>query len=359
MLPAQEPVAPAIACYSETCYRMYSRCASTVADLDRLVEEFVASPDEDHLERTRIAWLKARRAYCRTEALRFYGGPIDDIEPLVNAWPVDEAYIDSIEGRDACGIIHDETQYPRIHETVLALANERGGEANISVGWHSIEFLLWGQDLQADGPGARKATDFVDGLKPRADRRRQYLRAVSSLLRKHMREIQAAWAPDADNFRRRFEADGDALRKAFTGLLVFTAFELGGERLAVAYETKDQEQEHSCFSDASCADLVEGQAGLMSLLTGMLDGERLGPGLLSALEAKDQECADMVRKRFEATAAAIAKIPHPFDQAILGDDDAPGRRALLAAIEALEQQAEALTFAGHVLGYQLPLRPGN
>ena len=33
--------------------------------------------------------------------------------------------------------------------------------------------------------------------------------------------------------------------------------------------------------------------------------------------------------------------------------------AYRAAIEALEAQAEALAFAGNVLGYELPVRPGN
>ena len=56
---------------------------------------------------------------------------------------------------------------------------------------------------------------------------------------------------------------------------------------------------------------------------------------------------------------ALRAIPHPFDQAILGADDSQGRVALRTAIEALERQAEALTFLGHALGYELPVRPGN
>jgi putative iron-regulated protein len=144
-----------------------------------------------------------------------------------------------------------------------------------------------------------------------------------------------------------------------TGALVFTAFELGGERLTVAYDTQDQEQEHSCFSDTSCSDLVEGHAGLVALLRGTLDGERVGPGLIAAIAAANAECAAVLERRLDAATAAVAAVPHPFDQAIVGKDDAPGRVALRAAIEALEAQAEALAFAGNVLGYELPVRPGN
>ena len=144
-----------------------------------------------------------------------------------------------------------------------------------------------------------------------------------------------------------------------TGTLVFTAFELGGERLAVAYETKAQEQEHSCFSDTTCSDLVQNQLGLVAVLTGELDGARIGTGVLTAIERADPQCAANLQKALAVATSAIAAIPHPFDQAFLGDDTAPGRRAILAAIEALEQVAEALTFAGHALGYELPMRPGH
>ncbi len=351
--------AASVTAYAEVCSRMYARSADSAEQMERCVGAFCEQPDEANLARAKEAWKQARRAYCRTEALRFYGGPIDDVEPLLNAWPIDEAYIDCVDGRPACGIVHDVAQFPRIQETVLALANERGGEANVSVGWHAIEFLLWGQDRSATEPGQRPASDFVDGKAEHASRRREYLRTVTSLLARQLRELQRAWAKDADNYRAAFERDPNALRKAMTGALVFTAFELGGERLTVAYDTQDQEQEHSCFSDTSCSDLVEGHAGLVALLRGTLDGERVGPGLIAAIAAADAECAAMLERRLDAAAAAIAAIPHPFDQAILGKDDAPGRVALRAAIEALEAQAEALAFAGNLLGYELPVRPGN
>ena len=42
---------------------------------------------------------------------------------------------------------------PDDRRELLTSLNEQGGEANISTGWHAIEFLLWGQDLSDDGPG--------------------------------------------------------------------------------------------------------------------------------------------------------------------------------------------------------------
>lgn len=352
-------IAEVTAGYAATCHAMYVAAATGAKDLEAAVTAFVAKPEAATLARARAAWIAARIAYSRTETLRFYGGPIDAVEPLLNAWPIDEAYVDAIPGSTPRGIVHDVATFPRIAESVLVLANERGGEQNVSVGWHAIEFLLWGQDLRADGPGDRSAEDFVDGKAAHANRRRQYLLVTTRVLARQLADLAATWAPEADNFRRRFEQDRSALRLALTGVLVFTAFELGGERLAVAYETKDQEQEHSCFSDTSASDLVQNQLGITAVLTGELDGVRHGPGLLAAIEETSPEAADHLRTAIADTTKAIAAIPQPFDQAFLGTDDAPGRKAMLAAIEALERQAEALTFAGHALGFDLPLRPGN
>ena len=43
---------------------------------------------------------------------------------------------------------------PRSPPRCSSRPNEKGGETNISTGWHAIEFLLWGQDNNAGGPGA-------------------------------------------------------------------------------------------------------------------------------------------------------------------------------------------------------------
>jgi putative iron-regulated protein len=364
LAPAQEVarevhVDPVIRGYADLCYTTYTAARDGAAKLEASVRAFAERPERATLDAARKAWIAARLAYSRTETFRFYGGPIDDVEPLLNAWPVDEAYIDCVPGLAASGIVHDVAHFPRISEHVLTYANERGGETNVSVGWHAIEFLLWGQDLDPNGPGDRSPDDCVDGKQPHADRRRQYLLATTRLLTRQLGELAAAWAPETDNYRRRFERDPSALRLLLTGTLVFTAFELGGERLAVAYETKAQEQEHSCFSDTTCSDLVQNQLGLVAVLTGELDGARIGTGVLTAIERADPQCAANLQKALAVATSAIAAIPHPFDQAFLGDDTAPGRRAILAAIEALEQVAEALTFAGHALGYELPMRPGH
>ncbi len=48
-------------------------------------------------------------------------------------------------------------------ELLAEKLQEAGGvEANVATGYHAVEFLLWGQDLNGTGPGngARPASDF-------------------------------------------------------------------------------------------------------------------------------------------------------------------------------------------------------
>jgi putative iron-regulated protein len=341
------------------CHALYAECVAGAEALQRAITALLAAPGVATLAAARRAWTDARRVYGQTEALRFHGGPVDELEPLLNAWPVDEAFLDHVVGRPDAGIVHDRATFPQLSAALLVATNVRGGETNVSVGWHAIEFLLWGQDLHADGPGRRPHADYVDAGDPIVARRRAYLRLATETLVGHLRQLAAAWAPECDNFRRSFvAAPDDAVRRMLTGAAILSAFELCGERLAVAYETRDQEQEHSCFSDTTHVDLVANQLGIVAVFDG---GRGDGPAasLLDLVRRRDPAIADHLAAALAATTAAMRAIPAPFDQAFLGPDEAPGRAAISAAMTALEAQAEAIVIAGRLLGHDLPMRPGG
>ena len=355
--PADQRLRAVVQRHAEHCHALHRDAATAAVALQQAVQALVATPTEATLLAARTAWIAARVPYAQLEALRGHGGPIDAVEPLLNAWPVDEAFIDAVVGRPAAGIVHDCKTFPVLSVPALELANERGSETNVSVGWHTIEFLLWGQDLDPKGPGQRPFTDFVDGVGVDADRRRAYLELVTGRLVTHLQELLTAWAPDADNFRRRFEREPrDALRRMLAGTLIHTTFELAGERLAVAYETQDQEQEHSCFSDTTGADLVNNQLGIIAVFDGGR-GERKDADLLAYVRNRDPAVATLLEQSLQKTLAALRLIPQPFDQAFRGADDAPGRVSIRAALQALDAQAEAMAITGQLLGFDLPVRP--
>ena len=174
---------------------------------------------------------------------------------------MDEAYVDYVEDDPRAGIVNDRAAYPKITEDVIVESNEKGGETNISSGWHAIEFLLWGQDRSKDGPGARPATDYSTAANAR--RRATYLRLTTERLLSDLRSVQRGVGAERRryraSFRRRPRRGADARSSAASATL--SSHELAGERMAVAFESKDQEDEHSCFSDNTNADVVNDLRG--------------------------------------------------------------------------------------------------
>ncbi len=215
----------------------YTDTLAATKTMQQAIAAFVKSPSADTLAAARKTWLTAREFYGQTEAFRFYGGPIDDAngpEGRINAWPMDESFVDGTQGKSDSGLISNRKFV--INKKNLSAQNERGGEENIATGWHAIEFLLWAQDVSDTGPGDRSFEDFVDGKAPHADRRRQYLTVVTDLLMDDLGGVAKAWAPGVkNNYRAKFEKGGqESVRKMLLGLGSLSRGELAGERLEVA-----------------------------------------------------------------------------------------------------------------------------
>ena len=334
----------------------YEDTLAAALDLQKAVQAFVSQPSQGGLDGARKAWLAAREWYGQTEAFRFYGGPIDDDkgpEGRLNAWPLDESYLDHVKGKPNSGLINDRKVL--ITKANIARYNERGGEENIAAGWHAVEFLLWGQDLNADGPGDRPVDDYVDGKRPNADRRRQYLSTVTELMVDDLRYLVASWTAGANNYRQRFErGDMESMRKMIVGLGSLSRGELAGERMEVALNTRDQEDEHSCFSDNTHRDIVNNALGIENVWLGRFvrrDGSTLqGASLRDLVATKDAAVAERSTQRIAASVAAARGIQAPFDREIVGGKDGQGRQRVQTTIDSLVQQSKDLTDAATALG---------
>jgi putative iron-regulated protein len=361
-LPALAPAAPSpsavVQHYARLVEASYADSLATARRMQRAIDAFLAQPSADSLDGARHAWREAREWYGQTEAYRFYGGPIDGRggpEPRINAWPIDESYIDSVRGWPQAGIINERTV--RINARQLIQRNEFGGEENVATGWHAIEFLLWGQDFDASSPGARLYTDYVDRPSRNADRRRAYLRVVTVLLVQDLTSLRDAWTPGRRNYRMRFERLGnEALRRMFVGLGSLARAELAGERLEVALATQDQEDEQSCFSDNTHRDLVANALGLQNVWLGRyrrIDGRLLeGPSLRDLVAARDSVGAERTTHALTEVLDAVNAIQPPFDQEIRGGDEAPGRQRVRAVIESLKRLSHDLVSSASSIGIE-------
>lgn len=342
--------------YAAGVHALYSQSVSSARQMDTAIDAFLADPNASTLESAKRAWLRARDDYGPTEAFRFYGGPIDNEddgpEGLINAWPLDEAYIDYVEGSSNAGIINMVGEYPTIDADLLVSLNEEGGEENVSTGWHAIEFLLWGQDLSDVGPGSRPVSDYTTS--PNAARRATYLATASDVLVGHLQWLVDAWAPgSSSNYRASFVSiDEDvALNRIITGIGELSRGELAGERMTVAYQERSQEDEHSCFSDNTVADIVGNAAGIRMVLNGDY-GSVTGPGVLDLVDAEDSELATQLRDQVAESVALASQIPAPFDQHLTSTapDSGAGRSSILRTIEALEAQTDTIVAGASAIG---------
>lgn len=371
--------------YAEIVYAVYSDSLRTAKALQTAVDAFLAKPNDETLKAAKEAWVAARVPYLQTEAFRFGNTIIDDWEGQVNAWPLDEGLIDYVDksyehalGNPAAGaniIANTEIQVGEekvdvkdITPEKLASLNELGGsEANVATGYHAIEFLLWGQDLNGTGPGAgnRPASDYLEGQGATGghnDRRRAYLKAVTDLLVKDLEEMVGNWAPNvADNYRATLEAEpvNDGLRKMLFGMGSLSLGELAGERMKVSLEANSPEDEQDCFSDNTHYSHFYDAKGIRNVYLGEYtrpDGTKVTGPSLSSLVAKADPAADATLKAdLEATEAKIQVI---VDHALKGEhydqliaaDNAAGNQIVRDAIAALVKQTGAIEQAAGKLG---------
>ncbi|WP_019702466.1 imelysin family protein [Paracidovorax oryzae] len=343
--------------YAVLVHANYADTLAAAKTMQAAIKAFTAKPSVETLAEARKTWLAAREFYGQTEAFRFYGGPIDDDkgpEGQLNAWPMDESYVDSVEGKPDSGLVNDRKF--AITKKNLAAQNERGGEENVATGWHAIEFFLWGQDLSETGPGDRNFEDFVDGKGRNADRRRQYLNVVTDLLIDDLASLVKAWDPKTpNNYRAKFVKGGqESVRKMLVGLGSLSRGELAGERLEVALNSQDQEDEHSCFSDNTHRDAVANALGIRNVWLGeyrRADGSLVkGTSLRDLVAAKDAALADRTTQQIDASVKAAEGIQAPFDREIIGGKDAPGRLRIQKTIDSLTQQSKDLVEAANAIG---------
>jgi putative iron-regulated protein len=317
----------AITNYADIVYASYQDSYSTAEVLKQKIDAFVAAPSEAGFQQCKDAWLAARNP-----------------EGLINAWPMDEGFIDYVADAEGMGLINNPEEFPTISKTVLAELNESISETSIFTGYHAIEFLLWGQDLSSESSGERPYTDYVVGENGTADnqqRRGEYLKAVAELLLDNLASVRDEWAPGAA-YREAFvkrENIISSVDKIFTSLGELSKGELSGERMFVAVDTEDQEHEHSCFSDNTIADIKMNFKGLQNVYFGSYTrtngNEISGKSFHEIATSLAPEKAAAVVTAFANAEAKINLIQTPFDRAIIEDS-----ADVLTAVEALSDLSD-------------------
>lgn len=367
----------ALANYKAVVNANYTDVLTGAQALQAAIDAFIAAPSAATQDAAKKAWVAARLPYGPSEAFRFYDGPIDEPENgpegQINAWPLDENYIDYTATEANSGIINRLADVPAITVEAIAKANEAAGEKAISTGYHAVEFLLWGQDDATPGAGSGKRpfTDYLTtgGTAQNQSRRADYLKAATQLLVSDLTSVANQWKPGvADNFAAKFgvtATEGNAVQTAIGDLLKsmgsMAKAELSGERMTVAYKSKDQEDEHSCFSDNTSFDLYGNGLGIQNVWLGRY-GTLDGVGLDEVVAEKD---ATLAAKTTADIAAAVAKLQAlanlqqtqntPLDVVITSPDGSGNRVAMLDAIVAVKAIGDDVERSAVALGLKIEL----
>lgn len=380
--------------YLDIAEATYGDALTTAKALQTAVDALIAKPSEETLKAAREAWIASRPSYSQSEAFRFGNSIIDDWEGAVNAWPLDEGLIDYVAkdyqhaegnaGATANIIANTEIQVGEDKIDVKEITGEKlkglnelgGSEANVATGYHAIEFLLWGQDLNGTKPGAgdRKYTDYAQGkdcTNGHCDRRAAYLKAVTDLLVSDLEEMHGNFKSGvADNYRAKVEADTaeNNLRKMFFGMGSLSLGELAGERMKVALEANSTEDEHDCFSDNTHNTLFFNAKSIRNIYLGeykRTDGSVVKGPSLSDLVAKADAAADTDLKNDLANTEAKMQVIVDraekdgvrFDQ-MIAPEDKDDQQKIRDAIASLVKQTGAIEKAATAVGVQ-DLKPDN
>ncbi|UPA24614.1 imelysin family protein [Shinella oryzae] len=360
--------------YAEIAHAKFSDSLDAAKALDAAVDALIAKPSDETLKAARAAWLKARVPYQQTEAYRFGNPLVDEWEGKVNAWPLDEGLIDYVDASygtesdtnalfvgnvianpklEIAGKTIDATT---ITPEVLQELHEAGEvEANVATGYHAIEFLLWGQDLNGTGPGAgnRQASDYdtANCTNGNCDRRAAYLKAAASLLVTDLEEMVAAWAPEGDATKNVTADPKAGITAMLTGMGSLSYGELAGERMKLGLLLHDPEEEHDCFSDNTHNSHYYDVVGIQTVYTGEYtrpDGTKMtGPSLHELVAEKDAALDKEMTEKLDASHAAFkalvdrAEGGEAYDQ-MIGEGNAEGNKVVQTAIDTLVDQTKTI-----------------
>ncbi len=346
----------AVATYGEIGFATYVDCYQTALDLEDAVNSFIEEPTALGLEACKAAWRKARIPYAQSEIFRFSNVPIDDAnsrDKLVNSWPIDPFYIDYTENEPESGIINNILSYPDISKDLLVDLNAASSATSITTGYHAIEFLLWGQDLNLSSSGNRPYTDYLTGPEGTAenqDRRGQYLVLITELLVDILFEVQEEWAPGAE-FRESLLVDSNIITISsgfFESVERLCVDELGGKGMEYPVNEQSQYYEQSNFSDNTTMDIRMTYQGIKNVYFGSYSsysGSRISKNSFNwAYEARSLYADNRAEAVFVTVDLNMNLLPSPFDQGIFNNQE-----DITSTVESLDYLHSVLQDVAQVL----------
>ena len=281
----------------------YSELNSSVESLVASTNALLQGPSEFALAAAQESWTNAHTVFEQTAVHRYFSYRVVpeaqslrlfELQYQMNQWPILAGYVDSVEGYMGSGIVHD----VNVELTPETLRQQHGlfDVTEATLGFHVIEFLLWGE---ADSSSQRIAGDFEQISTLTADqsesglevnqlsnnRRREMLRLTSRLLLEDVQASELIWREGLE----RLESNGaDISAERIVSLFLDSTSSMLTEELLVKslYPMLNNEFEvslQSPFSQTSQSAVAAQMRGVESLIleTAANDGSTLDKVLVS------------------------------------------------------------------------------
>ena len=367
--------------YSNIAEAKYKDALILAKEMHSSIEKFMNNTNESNFIAVKDSWLKARTIYQQTEVFRFGNPLVDDWEGKVNAWPLDEGLIDYVDNTNYYPSENDFSNFNVIANKKLKVEGELidasvinpkllsnklheigGNEANVATGYHAIEFLLWGQDLNGNesGSGNRPYTDFdlEACTNDNCDRRREYLVAVSQLLIEDLQYIQSVWSPEGQARLDLLNDQKNGLKRILIGMGSLSYGELAGERMKLGLMLHDPEEEHDCFSDNTHNSHYYNVVGINNVFLGKyksLDGKVVsGPSISSLLSEVDNGLNKKTKKSIKNTLKSMKKIVKSANKGVtydmlIAEGNEKGNQLIQNAVDSLIKQSKNIELTAAAL----------
>tara|TARA_B110000858_G_scaffold157616_1_gene180449 strand:+ start:31055 stop:32335 length:1281 start_codon:yes stop_codon:yes gene_type:complete len=188
------------------------------------IRTFIDDTSDENLNNSRQAWSGAHSAYELTALHRYFilqlleeqsSLALLQLQYQINHWPIVPGYIDYVNGYPDSGIVHD----INVNLDSDTLREQHGAfdVSEVTLGFHVIEFLLWGYDTNFV---TRPTDDYraVEELSSEElergysleqlsnNRRRLFLNVAADTLVENFRALQSFWLAEASDIRQQIEA---------------------------------------------------------------------------------------------------------------------------------------------------------
>lgn len=201
-----------------------NQVAIEIENFQLSVHSLIDETSNENLSSTKQAWLDAHSTYELTTLHRYfatqlleeqYGLALLDLQYQINHWPIVPGYIDYVDGYPDSGLVYDINV--GLNRTSLRAQNGSFDVSEVALGFHVIEFLLWGNSTDSI---TRPAADYraIDKLSPEelergytleqlsSNRRRLLLTVVADTLVEDFAALQSLWLTQAPKIRQRIES---------------------------------------------------------------------------------------------------------------------------------------------------------